>query len=76
MIRKLKRLKVYETFLLKVMKATQDYEKEEKPRDALKKMIDRYELLKKKQKNLIKDTDELEKKKSKFEKYMVLGVEI
>lgn len=64
MIKKLKRLKVYETFLLKVMKASQDYEKEEKPREGLRKMIDRYELLKTKQSHLIVNTNKLDQEKS------------
>ena len=70
MVVNINRLKVYETFLIKVMKATQDYEKEDKnkSREALKKMIDRYELLKKKQAHLLKDTKELELKKSKQRK--------
>jgi hypothetical protein len=60
---KLKQLKVYETFLFKVMKATEEYEKGEKPKDAIKKMIERYLRLKSKQSDLNKVTKEMEELK-------------
>ena len=61
--RRLSRLSVYEHFLFRVMKAAEEHEKEDKPKDAIKKMIDRYERLKKKQKDLKKQTLEKETEK-------------
>lgn len=54
--RRLSRLSVYEHFLFRVMKAAEEHEKDDKPKDAIKKMIDRYERLKKKQKDLKNQT--------------------
>ena len=63
---KLHRLSVYETFLQKVMISSGDYEKEDKPSENIKKMIDRYRLLIAKQQGLKHDTilrdEEREKK--------------
>ena len=60
---KLKKLSVYESFLTKVMKSSNDYEKDDKVRENLKKMIDRYKLLIEKQKDLKQDTQDLEIRK-------------
>lgn len=61
--KKLKQLSIYENFLFKVMKASEEHEKDEKPKDAIKKMIDRYERLKKKQLDLKKSLQEREVEK-------------
>jgi hypothetical protein len=53
---KLHKLQVYESFLEKVMISSQDYEKDEKKRENIKKMIERYRLLIDKQKSLKEET--------------------
>lgn len=59
----LKQLSIYEHFLYKVMLVSEEQEKDEKPKEAIKKMIDRYERLKKKQRDLKLDLQEKEQKK-------------
>lgn len=59
----LKQLSIYEHFLKNVMLASEEQEKDEKPKDAIKKMIDRYERLKTKQNDLKIDLDDKEKMK-------------
>jgi hypothetical protein len=59
----LKQLSIYEHFLYKVMLVSEEQEKDEKPKEAIKKMIDRYERLKKKQRDLKLDLQEKEIKK-------------
>jgi hypothetical protein len=59
----LKQMSIYEHFLYKVMLVSEEQEKDEKPKEAIKKMIDRYERLKKKQRDLKLDLQEKEMKK-------------
>lgn len=61
--KKLKQMSVYEHFLYKVMKASEEHEKDEKPKEAIKKMIDRYERLKEKQLELRKNLEDKEREK-------------
>lgn len=59
----LKQMSIYETFLMKVMLASEEQEKDEKPKEAMRKMIDRYERLKNKQNDLKIDLREKENSK-------------
>jgi hypothetical protein len=61
--KQLKHLSIYEVFLYKVLKASDDYDTDEKPKEAIKKLIDRYERLKQKQNDLVKDTLQKEEEK-------------
>jgi len=63
--RKLHKLSVYETFLEKVMISSSDYEKDDKPRENIKKMIDRYRLLIAKQADLKADTIKRDEEREK-----------